>query len=61
MCVSHVCLSFNEVSDRLCAAGLDAGVTRFRLNTDGEGTIRPIQPDGASCRCTEQPCNLNTR
>jgi len=47
MCVSNMCLSFNEVSDRLCAAGLDAGVTRFRLNTDGKGMIRPIQPVGA--------------
>lgn len=48
MCaVSHVCRSFNDVSDRLCAAGLDAGVTWFRLNTDGEGMVRPIQSVGA--------------
>lgn len=47
MGISHVCLSFNDVSDRLYATGLDAGVTRFRLKTDGEGMIRPIQPVGA--------------
>lgn len=27
VCVSHVCLSSGDVSDRSCAAGVDVGVT----------------------------------